>query len=201
MNKNLKRPRQPFPSLPSGIDKKVKSYFDSFRDKNESPPELEDMDLEIFNGQEFVDYARSWRTEPKWRDPETSAVLRGGLDDLLENRDGELVVLDYKTRGSEPKEESGVPEYYHRQVNLYNLILEENGYETADHGAILYFYPDRFTEHKGFDFHTELRKIKIDTISAKKLVRDAVEVAKGPAPEHDSSCEYCQWSLNYSQII
>ncbi len=196
MNQGMERPRQPFPSLPSGIDRKVKKHFDRFRGKDSSPPELKGTGLSLFDGQNFVDYARSWRTEPKWRDPETGAVLRGGLDDLLENEAGDLVVLDYKTRGSEPKEETGVPEYYRRQVNLYNMILRENGYSTADQGLILYFYPDRFTENGDFSFHTELRRTETDAEEAKKLVRDAVKTVEGPAPEHDPDCEYCEWMLN-----
>jgi len=191
MNENIERPRQPFPSLPSGIDGKVKEHFDRFRGKEEKPPELRGTELELFDGQNFVDYARSWNTEPKWRDRETGAVLRGGLDELLVNEEGEMVVLDYKTKGYEPENE--VPDYYRRQVELYSLILEENGYRTADQGVILYFYPDSFTRDGGFNFHTELKRTDIDTERAKKVVRDAVKTTEGSLPGHGESCDYCEW--------
>jgi len=102
VNEKVKRPTRPFPSLPNGVDREVKNHFDRFRRKDEVPPELEDRDLELFDGQNFLDKARSWKTEPKWRDRKTGAILRGGVDDLLLDGD-KIVVLDYKTRGYPPK--------------------------------------------------------------------------------------------------
>lgn len=195
VNDKIKRPSGPFPSLPSGVDKEVKNHFDRFRGKEEAPPEIRDRDLELFGDQNFLEKARSWKTEPKWRDPETGAKLRGGVDDLL--RDGEdIVVLDYKTRGYEPKQDKGAPDYYRRQVNLYNLILRENGYQTADYGLILYFYPDTINDDGEFIFHTELREIEVDIDRAKKLVRDAVDTLNGSIPEHSDDCDFCNWNAS-----
>jgi len=193
VNEKVKRPSGPFPSLPGGVDDKIKDHFDSFRDREESPPELRDTDLQLFEDQKFLEKARSWRTEPKWRDPETDAVLRGGVDDLLVDSEGRIVVLDYKTRGYPPKGENGAPDYYSRQVNLYNLILRKNGYKTADYGLILYFYPEGFEDDE-FVFQTELRKIRVDTGKAIRMVREAVQTLDGEIPEHDPGCDYREWS-------
>lgn len=196
VNEKVKRPSGPFPSLPSGVDEAVKEHFDSFRAKYEVPPEIDscDRELTLFEDQNFLQHARSWRTEPKWRDPETGALLRGGVDDLLRNEDGEIIVLDYKTRGYPPKGENGAPDYYARQVNLYNLILRENGYETADYGLILYFYPDSFENGGKFVFETEVRKVEVNIEKAKNMVRDAVETLDGELPEHDEDCDYQDWN-------
>lgn len=195
VNKKVKRPSGPFPSLPRGVDEEVKNHFDRFREAGEVPPEVEDEGLELFEDQGFLEKARSWRTEPKWSDPETGALLRGGVDDLL--MDGEdIVVLDYKTRGYEPKQDTGAPSYYRRQVNLYNLILRENGYSTADYGLILYFYPDKINSDGEFIFHTELRKIEVDIPRAKKLVRDAVKTLNGKIPDHSEECDFCDWNAS-----
>ena len=195
VNEKIKRPSGPFPSLPSGVDKEVKNHFDRFRNRDEVPPEVRDEGLELFEDSEFLRKARSWKTEPKWRDPETGAILRGGVDDLLMDGD-DIVVLDYKTRGYAPKQDSGAPHYYRRQVNLYNLILRENGYQTADYGLILYFYPDTINEEGDFVFHTELRKVEVDMEKAKNLVRDAVETLDGRMPEHSEECDFCDWNAS-----
>ena len=42
-NKKIKRPDSIFPSLPGGMDRILKSHFDSFRDRGEIPPELEEL--------------------------------------------------------------------------------------------------------------------------------------------------------------
>jgi CRISPR/Cas system-associated exonuclease Cas4 (RecB family) len=197
VNEKVKRPSGPFPSLPSGVDEAVKEHFDGFRERDKVPPEIQECsedDLRLYEDQEFLEKARSWRTQPKWTDPETKAVLRGGVDDLMRNSEGEIVVLDYKTRGYPPKEENGAPDYYARQVNLYNLILRENGYETADYGLILYFYPDGFEENGEFVFHTEVRRVEIDMDEAKSMVRDAVDTLEGEIPEHADDCDYVDWS-------
>ncbi|MFB6209456.1 MAG: PD-(D/E)XK nuclease family protein [Candidatus Nanohaloarchaea archaeon] len=196
VNEKVQRPSGPFPSLPSGIDEAVKEHFDSFRQRGEVPPEIQrcEEDLTLFGDQEFLEKARSWRKEPKWRDSQTGALLRGGVDDLMRNSEGDIVVLDYKTRGYPPKGQNGAPDYYSRQVNLYNLILMENGYETADYGLILYFYPEGFEKNGDFLFETEMRKIEVDIQKAKRIVRDAVETLEGGKPEHDPDCDYRQWS-------
>ncbi|MDY6776858.1 MAG: PD-(D/E)XK nuclease family protein [Candidatus Nanohaloarchaea archaeon] len=192
VNQGVKRPSGPFPSLPSGVDEVLKEHFDKFRERGEVPPELEGEGLELYPGKEFLEKARDWRTEPKWRDPETGALLRGGVDDLLV-KDGSIVVMDYKTRGYPPKEESGVPEYYERQVNLYNLILRENGYGTRDFGLILYYYPDEVNPEGDFVFHSELRRVPVDVEEARRRVRESVETLKGEPPSHAEDCDYSDW--------
>lgn len=196
VNEGAQRPSGPFPSLPSGMDQKIKQHFDRFRERNSVPPELEEADIEAepFEDQKFLEKARSWRSEPKWRDPETGAVLRGGVDDLLRSSDGNIIVLDYKTRGYPPKGENGAPDYYARQVNLYNLILRENGYETEDFGLLLYYYPDRVMENGDFLFHWELRKVDININKARSWVRRAVKVLDGDMPSHSEGCEFCGWN-------
>lgn len=196
VNQKVKRPSGPFPSLPGGMDGEIKKHFDRYRERDEVPPELEQADIqaEPLADKEFLEKARNWRNKPKWKDPETGALLRGGVDELLRTRDGNIIVMDYKTRGYPPKEETGAPDYYRRQVNLYNLILRENGYDTADFGLILYYYPDRILENGDFVFHHEIRKVPVDLEKARNTVRDAVELLEGPVPEHSNDCGFCEWN-------
>ncbi len=196
VNEKVKRPSGPFPSLPSGMDREIKEHFDRFRSNGGTPPELEeaDIDAEPLEDKEFLEKARSWRSEPKWKDPETGAVLRGGVDDLLRSESGDIIVMDYKTRGYPPKQDNGAPDYYRRQVNLYNLILRENGYGTEDFGLILYYYPDRVLENGDFVFHRELRRVEVDIERSKGLVRNAVGVLDGDIPPHSGDCDFCGWN-------
>lgn len=195
VNESIKRPSPPFPSLPSGMDEEIKNHFDRFRRRGETPPELseEEIDADPLKDRELLEKARNWREEPKWRDPETGALLRGAVDDLLSLGD-KIVVLDYKTRGYPPRQEKGAPPYYRRQINLYNLILRENGYRTADFGLILYYYPDHIQGDGDFIFHRELRRVPVDIQEARGWVRDAVKVLDGEIPPHSQGCDFCDWS-------
>ncbi|MDY6773770.1 MAG: PD-(D/E)XK nuclease family protein, partial [Candidatus Nanohaloarchaea archaeon] len=180
--KGRKRPSGPFPSLPGGMDTVIKQHFDRFREKGEAPPELEEADIDAvpLQDRDFLEDCRDWRSKPKYE--KGGAVLRGGVDDLLVDGD-EIVVMDYKTRGYEPKEESGAPDYYRRQVNLYNLILRSNGYETADYGLILYYYPDELLQNGDVVFHNEFRKVDVNVEAARLLFEEAVETLQGGGPE------------------
>lgn len=193
VNEKVKRPSGPFPSLPSGVDNAVKQHFDSFRLNGGKPPELEGKDLKLYPDRGFLEKARDWRSKPRMK-TEKGNILRGGVDDLLLD-DDKIVVLDYKTRGYPPKEETGAPSYYERQINLYNLILRENGYETADYGLILYFYPDEFTEDGEFIFHTEFRRVEVNLEKARELFDSAIETLEGKMPEHSENCDYCDWNV------
>ena len=62
-NKNIRRPNGIFPSLPSGIDRILKVHFDSYRDKNELPPELKKLKgVRLFNNIELL---KTWRNNLK----------------------------------------------------------------------------------------------------------------------------------------
>lgn len=193
VNKGIKQPSGPFPSLPGGMDTIIKEHFDRFRDRGEVPPELAESGIDAvpYPDEEFLADARDWRSGPKWTDPETGAVLRGGVDDLL-LQDGKVVILDYKTRGYPPKEE--VPGYYARQVNLYNLMFHENGHDIADFGLLLYYYPDRVQEDGEVLFHNQFQEVPVDLDRARGLVREAVETLEGPIPGPSPDCEFCKWS-------
>lgn len=190
-----KRPSGPFPSLPNGMDREIKNHFDRYRQKGEVPPELEQSDIPAvpYPQGEFLQSCRDWKRPPRYE--KDGAVLRGAVDDLLNTRGGDIVVMDYKTRGYPPKEDTGVPHYYERQVNLYNLILASNGYSTADFGLILYYYPDRLLEDGEMLFHNEFRKVEIDLGPARETFGEAVETLQGGEPEPGKDCDFCQWEL------
>lgn len=198
VNKDEDRPEPPRSSLPMGMDLMVKDHFDNFRSNGERPPELDHLGVEAepYPDEDFLNDARHWNSPPKWEDPETGTVLYGGVDDLLLSENDKIIVIDYKTRGFEPKEETGAPDYYSRQVNLYNLILRGNDYETEDFGLILYYYPDKVKENGDIIFHKEWRRVEVDIPKAKQMVRDVRETVEGPKPEPDPECDYCDWNRN-----
>lgn len=195
VNEGVERPSGPFPSLPGGMDSKIKDHFDRFRQSGDLPPELRDeIDAHPVQDEEFLSRCRKWQTDPHYRDEDLDVMVRGGVDDLLRAPDDSIIVLDYKTRGYPPKGENGAPEYYERQVNLYNLILRSNGYSTKDYGLLLYYYPDEVLENGDFLFNNELRKVPVDIDAAKELVHDAVDTLQGSIPDHNHDCDYCDWN-------
>src|SRR3989344_5799397 len=186
-NKNIKRPAGIFPSLPSGMDRILKTHFDSFMKKGELPPELKDWndDYKLFNNEELL---KVWRNNLKgipWTD-EKGNLFRGAVDNILV-KGKKLVVLDYKTRGFPLKEDTA--EHYQNQLNIYNFLLRKNGFETEDYAYLLFYHPSEVNEKGDVVFHTDLLKMEISIKEAERLMKDAVKCLGGEMPEAPEGCE------------
>lgn len=203
--KDIHRPRGIFPSLPGGMDLLIKKYFDKYRNVGKLPPELNDKldGVELFTDQELLNKWRNWRSALLYQDPETGAVLSGMLDDLGIKKGGKgqlfdetlYVPLDYKTRGFDVKE--GGESFYQNQLNCYSLLLRENGMKPAGHAYLLYYIPKEVAEKGMTRFDVVPKRVEINPDNALKVLRDAVELLKGPMPETHSECEYCSWGNDF----
>ena len=188
--KNIKRPSGPFPSLPSGMDRILKSHFDMYREINGIPPEIKDTGARLFDNKNLLDEWRNNRKGIRWTDPKSGIILMGAVDELLV-KDDKLIVLDFKTRGYPVKENT--KENYENQLNIYSFLLEKNGHPTEDFAYLLFFHPNKVSEDGSVLFHRDLIKVKTDTKEAEKLFRKAVNCINGSKPEKNDSCEFCNW--------
>jgi hypothetical protein len=191
------RPDTIFPSLPGGMDRILKEYFDAFRARDELPPELKDkVEGRLLPDQELMDKWRNWRSGPRFEDPKLDAVLRGALDDCLV--DGEFYIpLDVKTRGSAPREGKS-EEYYQTQLDCYGFLLDKMGYKTADHAYLVYYYPDSVNDRHLVKFNVEVVRIEISLERVYKIFSDAVKCCRGPIPPRHTKCGFCAW---YSDLL
>lgn len=188
--KSIKRPSGPFPSLPSGMDRILKSHFDMYREINGIPPEIKDTGAKLFDNKNLLDEWRNNRKGIRWADPKSGIILMGAVDELLV-KDDKLIVLDFKTRGYPVKEDT--KESYENQLNIYSFLLEKNGHPTEDFAYLLFFHPNKVSEDGSVLFHRDLIKVKTDTKEAEKLFRKAVNCINGSKPEKNDSCEFCNW--------
>ena len=195
INESIHRPRGPFPSLPMGMDSVIKLYFDKYRIKGELPPEIQDKvkgrlipDLELLNKW------RNWKTGLEYKDEVLGVTLFGALDDCLKHGNY-YIPLDYKTRGSAPREGDS-EKYYGNQLDCYSLLLEENGYPAKNLGYLVYYYPKQVEEKGRIVFDIEVVRLNTDFNRAKRTLRDAVKLLNQSIPSHHSECEYCIWGRN-----
>src|SRR3989344_5655280 len=182
-NDRWKRPEGIFPTLPSGMDRVLKKHFDNFRDIGKLPPELvkllECKGMELFGRdegeKELLEKWRNYRKGMQIKDGEGN-VLMGALDNLLV-LGNKLVVLDYKTRGYALKEDTH--HHYQLQLDAYNYLLRELGFETEDFGFLLFYVPDSVLETGEVVFETKLIKMKTDPENAKKVFNEAIKLLNG----------------------
>ena len=195
-NKSIKRPQGIFPSLPSGMDRILKQHFDKFMKKGLLPPELcknkECKNLKLFDDENLL---KIWRNNLKgisWTDKEGN-ILHGAVDNLLvkgERDKKKLIVLDYKTRGYDLKEDTSSK--YQKQLDIYCFLLQKNGYHVEDFGFLLFYVPKEVLSSGEVVFDTKLIKMKVDEKRAESLWKKALSLLEGKCPKKDEKCVWCR---------
>ena len=172
------------------MDLVLKEHFDKFMRRGLLPPEIRDhhhtKGLKLFDNEELL---KVWRNNKKgifWED-EKGNILMGAVDNILTNGK-KLIVLDYKTRGFPMKEDTA--DHYQNQIDLYNFLLQKNGYETENFAFLLFYIPSKVLETGEVVFDTVLARRDTNTKNAEMLWKKALEVLNGECPE--KGCRWCE---------
>lgn len=184
VNQRIERPRGPFPSLPSGIDRILKVYFDDYRESSALPPLIAGkLDGKLSTQSLTIGFT----------DPETGFRLWGKLDDCVVFDDNSLAPLDHKTRASSPSNIGYSERYYKLQMDVYTLLLEQNGKATKKCAYLIYYFPIEGTLHKGFPFDVTVHKIKTEPDKIYELFRKACRCLQATLPQPNARCGFCRW--------
>ncbi len=191
VKKRIHRPSGPFPSLPGGMDRVLKTYYDKYRIADKLPPEIEGrVEGKLYPNLTKINKWRNWRTGLAYFDKKCNAKLIGALDELLVVS-GKYAPLDYKTRGSSINESSHT--YYQLQLDLYALLLKENSLPPADFGYLVFYSPEKVVHGAVTHFKAEPVKVATNPESGRAVFEKAVELLKKSVPPHHSNCEYGIW--------
>jgi CRISPR/Cas system-associated exonuclease Cas4 (RecB family) len=191
-------PGYPF-SLNSAVDKLLKKEFDVLREKGEPHPLMTKFGINAIPYQD--DRLDEWRDPFKgitYPVPNTNLVITGGVDDIWQSPNGELIIVDYKATSKE-EEVSLDAEWqigYKRQMEIYQWLFRMNNFKVAKTGYFVYCNGktdgDRFDAKLEFD-------IKIlpyigDDAWVEKAVMDAYECLKSnQIPQSSADCDYCNY--------
>jgi len=190
-SKGVHRPSGPFPSLPSGMDLAIKKYFDNYREKEQLPPELKGkVQGKLFDNMNLLKVWRNNRKGLSWTD-ESGDVLFGAIDDCLIHN-GNYIIVDFKTRGFELKEDSAG--FFQNQLDCYALLLEKNGLKHPGFAYLIYYIPKEVKENGEVKFDVQVKKMKVDSSRALNTFRAAVNLLKEKKPEKHSECDFCSWA-------
>ena len=190
VNRALKRPRGPFPSIATGLDSVVKKYFDSYRKSGNLPP--------ILSGKikaRLIDFL------PKtlWYNADNlNASLMGKLDECIIDEEGFYLPLDHKTRASVP---SDTHPAYRFQMSVYTLLLQKNDYNTRDLAYLVYYAPDAGVLHNGFPFAVGIKEVRTEPHKAEETFVKAVELLRADMPSSSDACEFCSWARQVKPLF
>lgn len=190
--KGIHRPSGPFPSLPGGIDRKLKEYFDKYRKKGILPPELKGkVEGRLYDNIEKMDTWRNARKGISWTD-EDGNVLFGAIDECL--FDGEnFIVVDFKTYGGSKIEDDKI-EFYQNQLDCYALLFEKNKLKHPGYSYLIFFMPKEVKENGEINFNIEVKKVKVDSKRALKTFKEAINLINSERPKNDRECKFCGWA-------
>jgi RecB family exonuclease len=164
------------------------------------PPELrENKECKEFKLFDDAELLKIWRSNFKGISVgnKEGNILHGAVDNILINKKNKkLIVLDYKTRGFPLKEDTAG--HYQNQLNIYNFLLRENGYDTEDFSFLLFYYPKEVTEEGYVVFDTKLIKMKTSSKEGEMLWKDALRLLNGECPERHEK-EPCEWCGHWDE--
>lgn len=143
----------------------------------------------------------------------SNLLIFGAVDDVWANPDGELIVVDYKaTAKDEPvkelKEEGSWHDMYRRQMEVYQWLLRQNGFEVSDTGYFVYttgsWAHEKFDNILKFETHVFPHTGKDDWIEPvileMKQVLDNDEMPPVGVAAMGGVCEHCEYAKARTQL-
>ena len=191
-------PGFPF-TLNSAVDTLLKKEFDLLRKDKKPHPLFEEFKIDAipFAHKNLNDY-RDTFVGVRYLHKPSNFLVFGGVDDLWVNKEGEVIVVDYKAT-SKQGEVSLDAEWqigYKRQMEIYQWLVSNNGFKVSKTGYFVYCNGD--TGQDKFDARLDF-KIKIipyegDTSWIENKLLEIKEcLTKDEIPEMNPNCDYCNY--------
>jgi hypothetical protein len=197
----LKKPSSPPFTLNSAVDGLLKKELDVHREAQTVHPIVADAGLELVPFQHpQIDEWRSNFKGIQFLHERLNLLLTGAVDDIWVNRDGELVVVDYKaTAKAEPMIEvptGGFYDSYRRQLDFYQWLLRQLGFKVSKTSYWLYCTgrPGADGFDKTLQFDTHLIAYESDDSWIEEFLQGMVEDLRSEGlPDSAEACEHCSY--------
>lgn len=137
----IKRPDGPPFQINKAIDELLKKEFDSYRIKGEPHPWMQDYKIPAvpFAHDNLDKWRQNFVGVSTLHEP-TNFHVFGAVDDIWTNKDGELIVVDYKAtaKQSDVNLDADWQISYKRQMEIYQWLLRQNGFTVSDTAYFVY---------------------------------------------------------------
>lgn len=192
-------PGFPF-SLNSAVDSLLKQEFDIYRANGNKHPLIEKYGIDakpVFH--EDLDKWRHNFTGIQYLHNPTNFLIFGAIDDLWQNSNGDLIVVDYKaTSKNEDITELNKDWHkgYKRQMEVYQWLLRQNGYEVSNIGYFVYC--NGKADREAFDGKLDFDVTLIPYTGSDVWVEEAILniykcLNSSNVPKADPDCDYCSY--------
>jgi hypothetical protein len=213
MRLGVKRPSGPSFTLNNAVDELLKREFDIHRAQGTKHPLVEKYGLDAIPLAD--ERLEAWRDALRrgiaYHHEPTNLLLRGGIDDVWVNPQGELIIVDYKATSKKagPKSEDDLYDAYKRQVEIYQWLFRQNGFTVSP--TAYFVYVNGKSDAKAFDGKLEFDIELIPYTGSDTWVEPTVvrlkEMLMGSAiPEIGTSfgggpCDFCTYREAAGKIL
>jgi len=202
LDRRLGVPQPPsFPfNLNSAVDKLLKKEFDIYRAKAQAHPLMKEAGLDAipFNHPRMNEWRNALSGGITYAYPSTNLLLTGGVDDVWQNKQKELIIVDYKATSKDG--EMGIDADwqigYRRQMEIYQWLFRKNGFKVNKLGYFVYCngLTDRDAFNNKLDFEISLIPYQGDD----SWVDDAIKglyacLQSDEMPKSGDDCQFCQY--------
>jgi len=192
-------PGFPF-TLNSAVDTLLKQEFDIHRAKGTKHPLIAKYGVDA----QPVPHADldKWRhnfTGIQYLHQPTNLLITGAIDDLWQNSQGEYIIVDYKATAKNEAITALDKDWhagYKRQMEIYQWLLRQNGYQVSDTGYFVYCNGQ--TDRAAFDGKLEFDVTLIPYTGNDAWVEKTISKAhkclnSDKIPQADADCDYCRY--------
>jgi CRISPR/Cas system-associated exonuclease Cas4 (RecB family) len=195
-------------TLNNAVDFLMKKEFDLHRVAGTAHPLMKTYKIDAvpFDDPKMEEWRDALKRGISFLHKPTNIILRGGVDDIWINPQGELIVVDYKATSKE--EEITLDDewkiQYKRQMEIYQWLFKQNDYKVSSVGYFVYVNgkTDREAFDGKLDFDITIIPYSGNTDWIEKTIfemKECLELTNAPAANPD--CDYCSYRKSAGESL
>jgi hypothetical protein len=207
---NIKRPSGPPFQINKAVDELMKKEFDTYRAEAKPHPLMVENSIEAVPMQHAD--LDSWRhnfTGVSTVHTPTNLYIFGAIDDVWINDQGKVIVVDYKAtaKAGEVSLDSDWQIAYKRQMEIYQWLLRQNGFDVDNTGYFV--YTNGRLDLDGFfdkiEFRTKIIPYIGDDSWVDGTIKEMKKCLEGGIPEvgvaaMGGDCEFCDYAKSRTEL-
>lgn len=201
----IKRPDGPPFQINKAVDELLKKEFDTYRQKGQPHPLMSDNQIKAvpFAHDDLNKWRQNFIGVSTLHEP-TNLHVFGAVDDLWVDENGQIIVVDYKAtaKAAEVTLDADWQISYKRQMEVYQWLLRQNGFDVSD--TAYFVYANGRLDLEGFfdkvEFRTKIIPYKGDdswiepTLIRMKKCMDTDKMPEVGTAAMGGECDYCSYA-------
>lgn len=194
-------PGYPF-TLNNAVDTLLKKEFDIYRKQKSPHPLIEEFGIDAIPYEhKDLDNWRANFTGIQYIHEPTNLLITGAIDDIWINPSDEVIIVDYKATSKMSEVNLNAPWQigYKRQMEIYQWLFEQNGFNVSKTGYFVYCNGDagKPSFDKKIEFDIKVIPYTGDTSWVDGKLGEIKEcLMSDKIPEMNSDCDFCNYRKN-----